>query len=488
MLPRRASTITFLLFALAVGVAANDCSNVDCGSWTCADSCPDFANAPCYDVSAHKCKSKCLAPGKTMMEAECLGEKADTCKEQSFSAGSCYNSSTHVVTCNVPQAQCTGTGVYWYATGYISGSSGCCHCDAGCNHTEETGSSCSYNYKYAEPEMYHPSCLTTSCKEVADYNTLKSGSCYDSQNGHTVTCNVPEADCNSTGLYWYTAGYVSGSSGCCHCEAGCDHSQETATSCTYNNKYKRPSTGFSTACLDGGCTAPLQAGSCYNFVSHQVTCNVAASECSGDLGTYSYATSHVGGSGCCHCKAGCNSTLETGTSCSYKYSYANSWTCLLPVGQTNSGDGGNTACPADTPTNTFCGSWIHTPSCIATYGNCKPCYDPVVHECKANPTEAMVTMTIEMPYTTEQFTDTKQTAAKLAVAKAMGDIDVSMVSMTMTSLTSLCEGGEASVQLEFEMRGTDSQVSAMQAAFTLDKLNVELAAQGTTNPPAILPI
>ena len=55
-----------------------------------------------------------------------------------------------------------------------------------------------------------------------------AGSCYY---GHTATpmigCDVAEADCPE-GNYWYEPGYVSSSSGCCHCGASCDSSIETS--------------------------------------------------------------------------------------------------------------------------------------------------------------------------------------------------------------------------------------------------------------------
>jgi len=47
--------------------------------------------------------------------------------------------------------------------------------------------------------------------------------------GHTVTCDVMEAMCTSPSM-WYAPGYVGGS-GCCHCEASCDHTAETGADC-----------------------------------------------------------------------------------------------------------------------------------------------------------------------------------------------------------------------------------------------------------------
>ena len=54
------------------------------------------------------------------------------------SVGSCYDSTTHVVTCDTDNSTCVTAGNYWYAPGYMSSYSGCCHCDSGCDHSAET--------------------------------------------------------------------------------------------------------------------------------------------------------------------------------------------------------------------------------------------------------------------------------------------------------------------------------------------------------------
>ena len=54
------------------------------------------------------------------------------------------------------------------------------------------------------------------------------GACYNADGTYGVTCNVAEADC--TGSY-LAPGSIYG--GCCLCEAGCDHSAETSTDCSY---------------------------------------------------------------------------------------------------------------------------------------------------------------------------------------------------------------------------------------------------------------
>merc|ERR1719271_331311 len=64
---------------------------------------------------------------------------------------------------------------------------------------------------------------------------------------HAFTCNVAAADCAGTPL---APGYVYSGNGCCLCEAGCDHSKETDTSCTYYNTRTIPETCKYTATID----------------------------------------------------------------------------------------------------------------------------------------------------------------------------------------------------------------------------------------------
>merc|ERR1719269_535019 len=64
---------------------------------------------------------------------------------------------------------------------------------------------------------------------------------------HAFTCNVAAADCAGTPL---APGYVYSGNGCCLCEAGCDHSKETGTSCTYYDTRTIPETCKYTATID----------------------------------------------------------------------------------------------------------------------------------------------------------------------------------------------------------------------------------------------
>jgi hypothetical protein len=145
---------------------------------------------------------------------------AGTCNYADASAGSCKNAVTGKVTCDVVASQCASPNV-WSAPGALD-SDGCCFCDETCDHSAETGTNC-HKGPYAD-------------------ESESSGSCYDMFGGHSIECDIGQKRCAEKGdyFYWYSPGYV-GSSGCCHCDASCDHSLETGT-CT-NASYYGPGHG-----------------------------------------------------------------------------------------------------------------------------------------------------------------------------------------------------------------------------------------------------
>merc|ERR1719443_346653 len=115
---------------------------------------------------------------------------------------------THQVTCDVPQADCSGS---WFAPGYVSSRSGCCHCSAGCASVNTT--TCTYNDQVSE------------------------GSCY-SMTTHQVTCNVAQAACSDS---WFPPGFTSSRSGCCHCSASCSYWPGNASdTCNYHDAVSSP--------------------------------------------------------------------------------------------------------------------------------------------------------------------------------------------------------------------------------------------------------
>jgi len=195
------------------------------------------------------------------------------------SNGSCYDPSTHIITCRADWATCV-TPLVFYPLGHVASSgnnAGCCHCDSNCDHANEaTGAECNY---YDE----------------------NAGSCKNAVTGK-VTCDVKASQCASPNT-WSAAGALD-SDGCCFCDESCDHSLETGTDCD-----KGPYADISQS--DGSCYA-YGGGS-------KVYCDVGKHECVALSSSYFwYAPGYMSGmSGCCHCDASCDHTLESGTDCVY---------------------------------------------------------------------------------------------------------------------------------------------------------------------------
>jgi len=75
-----------------------------------------------------------------------------------------------------------------------------------------------------------PAVSTTSygsCDTSHDDAHRRLASAAPANDDAPIKCNVKEADCPAPD-HWYPPGYVSNSTGCCHCEASCDHDAETA--------------------------------------------------------------------------------------------------------------------------------------------------------------------------------------------------------------------------------------------------------------------
>ena len=233
---------------------------------------------------------------------------AGTCNYADTNAGSCKIAASGQVICDVVASQCTSPNV-WSAAGALD-SDGCCFCDETCDHSAETGTDC-HSKGYADESQ-------------------SDGACYDFTT-HTIDCDIGHAACDAMGAYWYSPGYISGSSGCCWCDASCDHSLETGTDCSsgYFGADGSPGSG-------GGHGAeytfaptpwPTGNGSCYDYVTFTWTCNVMESTCTTQSGGgYWYAPGYIGWNGCCWCDdAACDHSLETGTDCSSQYSKTSYW-------------------------------------------------------------------------------------------------------------------------------------------------------------------
>ena len=97
--------------------------------------------------------------------------------DKAESSGSCYDSTVHVVTCDVSHKKCAELGGYWNMPGYISSYGGCCHCDASCDHSMETGTDCSYYDSPGHGDEYtHSPTGAPTPRAVADAATMTTAS------------------------------------------------------------------------------------------------------------------------------------------------------------------------------------------------------------------------------------------------------------------------------------------------------------------------
>ena len=169
-------------------------------------------------------QTECEAVGNTWYEKGAIGSDgcclcdsncdhsletaaAGTCNYADANAGSCKNAATGKVTCDVVASQCASPNV-WSPAGALD-SDGCCFCDETCDHAAETGTNCHLGPYADESES--------------------TGSCYEGST-HIVTCDMSHAACDALNRAWYSPGYINSMSGCCHCDASCDHSLETPKS------------------------------------------------------------------------------------------------------------------------------------------------------------------------------------------------------------------------------------------------------------------
>jgi len=135
--------------------------------------------------------------------------------------GSCYNMTSHQVTCGILQSDC---GKYWYPQNYRNKNTGCCHCKEGCTE------------------------IKASCK----YNDV--GSCY-TMSTHKVSCNVMLTACSGNGVFWYRQDYRSTRDGCCHCQQGCTN---ILASCSYYDQSAASTSTLPAAKRPEASTTPRQ--------------------------------------------------------------------------------------------------------------------------------------------------------------------------------------------------------------------------------------
>eukprot|EP00966_Prymnesium_polylepis_P323622 7379787-Prymnesium_polylepis.2 len=99
------------------------------------------------------------------------------------SAGSCYFWSSHAITCNVTQQSCLGSLGVWYAPGYISARSACCHCEASCANVS---ASCTYHDMSSPP----------NAPPMPQAPAIEFG-CYNENGDHQCNCTSSEALCQT---------------------------------------------------------------------------------------------------------------------------------------------------------------------------------------------------------------------------------------------------------------------------------------------------
>eukprot|EP00439_Symbiodinium_sp_Y106_P052085 s2119_g6.t4 len=184
---------------------------------------------------------------------------------------SCYDMTSHVISCDVPETSCSSPNM-WYAPGYVSPRSGCCHCRASC---KEPTDNCTYN--------------------DAEVETQRNWGCYDSST-NACECDTTEAECVGS---WTQS--------CRSCNG------EVSTSSA-----GRPR-GFVLALLVllyGFFAAEANTGSgtgCYNVETHQCDCTVSESTCHARGGTWTDT-----------CRSCDSTTNEQHPQCQRQYS----WGCF----------------------------------------------------------------------------------------------------------------------------------------------------------------
>ena len=250
----------------------------------------DTSQGSCYTLATHQVEcdvpeASCASPnfwyapghvggsGCCHCKASCENI-SDSCDYYDVSAGSCYDMTSHQVSCDVAEASCASPKV-WYVPGHV-GRSGCCHCKASCQNVTEN---CTYYDVSTEDEE----AATTTQEEV--------WGCY-SVTTHSCDCGVAEANCEGT---WTRS--------CTECK------ETLATSSA-----KSSSAAVLFLVLLGFLLVDVEAGvGCYNVETHQCDCKISEAQCHARSGTWT--------DGCNSCDA---STNTHHPECEKQYS----WGCF----------------------------------------------------------------------------------------------------------------------------------------------------------------
>jgi hypothetical protein len=124
--------------------------NMDIDSGSTPMSKGGFAAVKTAFESQYTCLGiTCLDVGGLIVSGTQYHDGAEPCVDVGGSAGSCYNAKgDHSVECNVAEMDCAGS---FYAPGFVSGMSGCCHCKASCPTAKQT-EACASKYYDAPAE------------------------------------------------------------------------------------------------------------------------------------------------------------------------------------------------------------------------------------------------------------------------------------------------------------------------------------------------
>ena len=118
---------------------AGSCKNAVTGKVTC-----DMLQSQCKSPNVWSAAGALDSDGCCFCDETCdhSAETGTNCElgpyaDKSESSGSCYDSTTHVIQCDISMQACIDQNRYWYSPGYIT-TNGCCHCDASCDHSMES--------------------------------------------------------------------------------------------------------------------------------------------------------------------------------------------------------------------------------------------------------------------------------------------------------------------------------------------------------------
>jgi hypothetical protein len=264
--------------------------------WFCDDTGVPYYSLDC-DVSCTSCGTTMVAGDEFMayMAPACVyddGDDDDDDDEGDYSAGSCYETTGHTISCNFAEEDCSE---FWYEPGYVSSYSGCCHCAASCDHDAEWGTNCEdeYHDHYEEEEGACRCCEAAfefgdpECEDgSAFFNELMGADAdhtyvyaIDNSTQMCGSCSIPsmsydECDAIMPDTAIYTSNYAQDWGGCDDgyddddgtCEAALAD-QECYEFCMGENgmSYSNSNGQEECACGSGKCCSDTNPGGCASY-------------------------------------------------------------------------------------------------------------------------------------------------------------------------------------------------------------------------------